>query len=199
VRKTPVPRSPGVYAWYFDLVPPAINAGGCHVLDGRTLLYVGISPKPPSGQAGRASQQSLRTRLRTHYAGNAEGSTLRRSLGCLLAEELGIALRRVGSGGRYTFTNPGERKLDDWMEDHAFVVWMEAEEPWAVERQILASIPLPLNLDGNNRLEHIALLSGVRREARARADALPVVLDSGGPRRMPPADVKANPGPSTEH
>jgi hypothetical protein len=35
----------------------------------------------------------LRQRLQTQYAGNAEGSTLRKTLGCLLADELGIELR----------------------------------------------------------------------------------------------------------
>jgi hypothetical protein len=179
---------PGVYAWYFDRPPPLVSTAGCHALDGYQLLYVGISP---SGRAGGSSRQSLRSRLRTHYAGNAAGSTLRLSLGCLLAEELGIVLRRVGSGERYTFTNPGERRLDDWLADHAFVVWTEAEKPWAVEREILASgMALPLNLDGNTRPEHIALLSGVRRQARERAVALPVVVDSGGPRRIRPEDLR---------
>ncbi len=46
----------------------------------------------------------------THYAGNAEGSTLRKTLGCLLADELGIELRRVGSGTRKTFVD-GEHRL----------------------------------------------------------------------------------------
>ena len=55
------------------------------------------------GTGDLSSQQTLRQRLRTHYAGNAEGSTLRKTLGCLLAEELGIQLRRVGSGNRKTF------------------------------------------------------------------------------------------------
>jgi hypothetical protein len=40
----------------------------------------------------------VRQQLWTHYAGNAEGSTLRKTLGCMLAEQLGIQLRRVGSG-----------------------------------------------------------------------------------------------------
>jgi len=49
----------------------------------------------------------LRQRLRTHYAGNAGGSTLRKILGCLPADELGIQLRRVGSGTRKTFVEGG--------------------------------------------------------------------------------------------
>jgi len=77
------------------------------------LLYIGISPnklsKPPS-------TQSLRSRIQYHYRGNAEGSTLRRTLGILLAEESGYPLRRVGSGKRMTLTQDGERWLNRWLE-----------------------------------------------------------------------------------
>jgi hypothetical protein len=40
----------------------------------------------------------MRQQLWTHYAGNAEGPTLRKTLRCMLADQLGIQLRRVGSG-----------------------------------------------------------------------------------------------------
>jgi len=50
--------------------------------------------------------------MRDHFTGNAEGSTLRLTLGCLLSETLNIKLRRVGRGKRHTFTNPGEIILD---------------------------------------------------------------------------------------
>ncbi|WP_374120389.1 GIY-YIG nuclease family protein [Mesorhizobium onobrychidis] len=55
-----------------------------------------MSPKAPPLNGARPSSQNVRSRLRTHYSGNAAGSTLRRTLGCLLAAELGIELRRVG-------------------------------------------------------------------------------------------------------
>jgi len=42
-----------------------------------------------------------------HYAGSAEGSTLRKTLGPLLAGQLGIQLRRVGPGRRKTFADGG--------------------------------------------------------------------------------------------
>jgi hypothetical protein len=48
-------------------------------------------------------------------------TTLWRTLGCLLEAQLGIQLRRVSSGHRYTFTNPGEQLLDRWMDQYAFV------------------------------------------------------------------------------
>ena len=180
-RPSVVPASAGVYAWYFNAVPPLIDAEGCHQIAGLALLYVGISPKE-AGNGGKPSGSTLRRRLRTHYAGNAEGSTLRLTLGCLLAMQLGIGLRRVGSGGRYTFTNPGEQLLDQWMREHAFVTWKETARPWEAEEQLLSSgLKLPLNLAGNPK--HDERLKELRSTARRQAKLLEIVTDSGGPRK----------------
>jgi hypothetical protein len=101
---SPVPKSPGIYAWHFKNIPPLVPAAGALTIGGLTLLYLGISPKAPATNGSRASRQSLRSRLQYHMRGNAEGSTLRLTLGCLLAEELDIELRRVGHGKRLTLT-----------------------------------------------------------------------------------------------
>jgi hypothetical protein len=184
-RPSAAPAAPGVYAWYFSDVPHQIDVSGCHAWNNHFLLYVGISPKASPTNGKTPSRSDLKRRLRTHYAGNAEGSTLRRTLGCLLSQPLGIELRRVGSGGRYTFTNPGEQILDRWMREHAFVTWTEIEHPHNVEREILASgIRLPLNIEGNPRREDVAILSEIRLTARRRADELTIVSDNGGPRRI---------------
>ena|ERR1035438_5054594 len=112
---TQVPKSAGVYAWYFDETPPGVPTADCHrSANGQVLLYVGIAPNKATA-AKPTSRRTLRDRLRDHLAGNAEGSTLRLTLGCLLAEKLGIHLRRVGSGSRHRFTNPGEIVLDGWL------------------------------------------------------------------------------------
>jgi hypothetical protein len=165
-RPCPVPTSPGVYAWYFDAPVPLIDSTGCHRIDGRALLYVGISPKAPSLKGLPPSRSTLRKRILTHYRGNAEGSTLRRTLGCLLSSRLAIQLRRVGSGGRYTFTNPGEQALDRWMDRHAFVTWVETKAPWEIEKKLLSSdVSLPLNVHGNASQEAAAVLSAARLKA----------------------------------
>ena len=101
-RDSPVPRSPGIYAWFFKESPPNVPTEKCAKYNDLNLLYAGISPKKPK-RMGKPSKQNLRTRIKNHYQGNAEGSTLRFTLGCLLSEELGIKLRRVGSGKRMTF------------------------------------------------------------------------------------------------
>ena len=108
-KPSPVPAQRGLYAWFFREIPGVTPTNACVVKEGLTLLYVGISPK------NETSRANLRTRICQHYRGNAEGSTLRRTLGILLAEKSGFPLRRVGSGKRMTFTHIGEQWLDEWM------------------------------------------------------------------------------------
>ena len=110
---------------------------------------------------------------RYHYQGNAEGSTLRLTLGCPLSEELDIELRRVGSGTRMTFAL-GEEGLSQWMTDNAFICWEQDDAPWVRERQLIEKLPLPLNLDANKSNPFAATLSGLRHSAREVARQLPV-------------------------
>jgi len=184
VRPSPVPARPGVYAWYFREVPPGVPVHGCNRHDGLALLYVGISPSKPPWNGKSPSKQSLAGRVRYHFAGNAEGSTLRLTLGCLLTDQLGIRLTRVGSGDRYTFTNPGEIRLDTWLEQNAVVCWVEHPQPWELEELLLKTLSLPLNIDGNDRHPFVATVRACRRAARAAADAGQCMTDSGGPRRF---------------
>jgi hypothetical protein len=173
-----------LYAWYFAAIPPGIDAASCHRIDGLALLYVGISPGEPPTNGRAPSRSHLRKRLSTHYAGNAAGSTLRKTLGSLLGAELGIALRRVGSGDRYTFTNPGEQALDRWMDENAFVLWQETERPWEMELAILQTgLSLPLNIRDNPSKQLTSVVTTARRAAMQRADSLPIVADSGGARK----------------
>ncbi|MFI7466857.1 GIY-YIG nuclease family protein [Nonomuraea sp. NPDC049646] len=159
-RPSPVPGAAGIYGWYFTQPPhPSLPAD--------RLLYVGIAPRR---MATRASRQNLRSRVRYHFRGNAEGSTLRLSLGCLL----GLELRRVGSGKRLTFGQAGEKELTDWMAEHARVCWVRHEEPWTGESALIAQLDLPLNLDQNRRHAFHPYLSGLRSSARAHARGLPI-------------------------
>ncbi|MEN3539644.1 GIY-YIG nuclease family protein [Microbispora sp. ZYX-F-249] len=173
-RDCPIPAAAGVYAWYFTSPPPNVPLEGCHERDGAVLLYVGISPKAPPMNGRAPSRQTIRSRVRYHYRGNAEGSTLRLTLGCLLADELGIGLRRVGSGKRMHFGYEGEAQLTDWMGLHAQVVWTVADSPWRLEEELIQSLVLPLNLDQNLHSPFHQKLSTLRAEQRALARSLPI-------------------------
>jgi hypothetical protein len=172
-KPSPVPSASGVYAWFFKEIPEIVPTDGCVTKDGLTLLYVGISPKNES------SSQNIRKRIKSHYQGNAEGSTLRLTLGVLLAGKSGFPLRRVGSGKRMTLTHIGEQWLDTWMQENALVCWMEHPDPYAMEKEILQALSLPLNLQDNQAHPFWAELSDLRKEAKRSAREEPIADETG--------------------
>jgi hypothetical protein len=131
-------------------------------------------------------------RRRTPERGRSHGSQhgshscerLAQTLGCLLAAELGIQLRRVGSGNRLTFAD-GEQELSQWMAENAYVSWIACGSPWELEDHLIASLDLPLNLQGNGHNPFHPVLTGVRAKCTAEAKALPVLPNPGraGPKR----------------
>lgn len=110
-RPWPVPRKPGVYAWYFRGIPDRAPIEHPLIHDSNvrsTLAFLSPASPPRSGKLSRT--QVLRRRIQMHMRGNVYGPTLRPSLGCLLGNELGIELRRRGGGTRLMFAD-GERVL----------------------------------------------------------------------------------------
>ncbi len=175
----PVPAVPGAYGWWFKEIPGGIDVEGCEVRDGWTLLYVGVCPGPPRADGKPRPPQDLRKRIRYHYGagnGSADGSTLRKSLGVLLGEELGFALRRVGSGKRQTFAG-GEAVLNRWMAENAAVSWVQHPEPWFLEPKLVKALLLPLNFQDNERNPFAAELKRRRRDAAVKAGKLRVLAE----------------------
>ncbi len=164
VRNGPIPQASGVYAWYFKETPSNVPVENCVVANGFHLLYVGLSPSKPPRQ-GKPSNHNIRKRIKQHYRGNAEGSTLRLTLGCLLSDTLGIELRRVGSGKRMTFSD-GEASLSEWMNENAFVTWVVHDEPWKLEDYAIKYLSLPLNLRDNEKHPFHRTLTSLRRDAK---------------------------------
>ena len=173
-----VPQMPGVYAWYFRQIPPLVPEEGCHTLRGLTLLYVGIAPrKPPKGKTEQGTR-TLRDRLKLAVKRNADVSTLRLSLGCLLSEHLGLQLRRVGNENVMTFAG-GERELSQWIAQNTFVAWTVTTAPWVIEEELLLSLSLPLNIKGNSRHPFCRTLKLMRKGAKQKARELPILTRNG--------------------
>lgn len=169
-----VPKMPGVYAWYFRQIPPLVPAEGCHTLRQLTLLYVGIAPRKPPKRKTKQGARTLRDRLKLHVVGNADVSTLRLSLGCLLSEHLGLQLRRVGNENVMTFAS-GERELSQWIAHNSSVAWTVTTAPWAIEEELLLSLSVPLNIQGNSRHPFYRTLKRMRESARQKARELPIL------------------------
>jgi len=174
-----IPASPGLYAWYFQEAPPGVPLEGCVTRDGKTLLYLGISPCRPE------SRQHLRKRIISHFRGNAGSSTLRRTLGLLLADTSGFLLRRVGSGKRITLTHAGEQHLDEWMEANAFVCWVPRPTPWTAEAALVRAIPCPLNISANDHHPFASRLKVLRAQALREAKEAPIADERGWSRKHP--------------
>ena len=171
---SPVPKKSGIYGWFFKSIPPKVPKEGCTFKDGLALLYVGISPKAPPQNGRPPSKQKLKDRICYHYRGNAEGSTLRLTLGVLLSNELGLELRRVGSGKRMTFQTEGENRLSEWLSNNAFVTWTVHHEPWVLETEVIRHLSLPLNLAQNKQHAFFHVLTTMRKEAKTRAREMPI-------------------------
>lgn len=174
-----VPAAAGAYGWWFREIPGGIDTAGCEQRDGFTLLYVGISPGPPRADGKPRAPQDLRKRIRYHFgAGNAgaDGSTLRKSLGVLLGEQLGFVLRRIGSGKRQTFAG-GEAVLTQWMAENAAVSWVLHPEPWFLEPKLINALVLPLNFQDNDRNAFAPELKRLRKDAGVKAGKMRVLAE----------------------
>ncbi|GEM_PF-3709548 len=90
-----------------------------------------------------------------------------------MADELGIVLRRVGSGNRLTF-HTGEKQLSEWMHANALVSWIESVEPWEVEHRLITWLDVPLNLDCNGHNEFYPML----KRCGPKRDGAPVSCPS---------------------
>jgi hypothetical protein len=174
---SPVPSEPGAYGWWFRTMPGNVDPAGCEVRDGMTLLHVGISPTRAPANGKHPVSQDLRKRIRYHFGGargNADGSSLRKTLGVVLASELGLELRRVGSGRHITLAG-GESVLNHWMAENTEVSWLVRPEPWLFEDGLVGALELPLNLQGDNVFHEE--LKRLRRDAVLKANKLRVLKE----------------------
>ena len=73
----------------------------------------------------------------------------------------------------------GERDLSRWMDQNAYVSWVEIPEPWLLEDHLIETLDLPLNLDKNNTNSFHSRLNEIRSNARLRARSLPILPNPG--------------------
>ena len=155
LEKEPPPTSPGVYAWYFNI--KLCNKLLFNILDVGDPDYVkGRIFKKRWKRVYIGKGINLKRRiLGYHFCGDADVSSLRMSLGCLLVKELKICLwkrprPKEGEYG-YTFGDEGEEKLSKWMAKNAWVAWSESSNYEKLEEQAIIEYSPVLNTIGNQR------------------------------------------------
>ena len=152
-----IPAVPGTYMIFFDSGTLFLEQAGYLdfsaefplSIDGFDLLYAG------------ATRDSLRVRALQHVVGDSRSSSLRMTVGALLAHEL--ALEPVGDGTRTYFSfGDGERRLTDWLCAHTRVAVHPCDDPFALEKELLRSFPIPLNITERKRHAYSKYLMALR-------------------------------------
>ena len=129
-------RGPGLYSWWVDDEGAAELSVGLGLPLEQGLIYAGLAgaTRWPSG---KRSKNTLAQRIsRMHLGGNRKRSTLRRTLGAILAEARGQAVVE-------------ETALTSWMNEHLTVVARIVKDPdtlGRLETYVLARLDPPLNL-----------------------------------------------------
>ena len=146
VNSALIPEEAGTYLVFVDSRQPLLERCGYlefdkalpASIDGFNLMYVG------------ATGDNLRSRVMAHLYGNTRGSSLRMTLGVLLADELG--LEPVGDPHRSYFEfGDGELRLTDWLRANTRIAWHVSDEPFVTEKELLRSLPIPLNITDRKR------------------------------------------------
>ena len=145
-----LPNEKGIYGWYFKKLPPQVPNREYFGYGQWKLLYIGIAGKT------KESKGTLYSRIfKKHINGNADISTLRKTLGPILRKELGLMPYKKGSGEyrSFWFGKEGENILRDWLIAHARITWVKDDQPRKVEQTFidLYGHILPLNIDNNKR------------------------------------------------
>ena len=162
-RPSPIPKESGVYGAYFKEVPSGIDIKNCVLFEERTLLYIGVSTI------------NLQKRIKGHYTKDASRSTLRNTLGILLADKSKFPLRRIEPYKRKTrnFTPDGESWLNLWVEENMFFSFETTPSYLQREDEYLKKLgpsgSLPLNIDKNTH-PYSSKLKRKRKAAVSYAD-----------------------------
>jgi len=143
-----VPDECGVYAILISRAHELITRldalnGRLHTgvhLGSRTVIYLG------------GTSRSLRTRIGDHLEGDARVSTLRMTLGALLAGQL--RLKAIGSPGHsYFHFGSGEKVLSAWMHTHLDVAFKTTGRYRETELSLIRELMPALNISDQKRTQ----------------------------------------------
>jgi hypothetical protein len=163
------PHNTGIYFWWFGLstldaiVTPemreALHIQTAQLTSNRyALLYV-----------GKAADQTLFERtVNKHLGRSAHVSTLRHSLGSLIANRLDLPRCETAKAGKFAVEGPQdlERRITDFLHLNAMLSWVTSTTPTDLERQLLGDynrLSLPLNIAGNRSHPFCRTLCSLRK------------------------------------
>jgi hypothetical protein len=138
IDRLSAPSEPGIYALF---LAGRTSLPGL-TIDGGEPIYIGLSTNLAQRE------------FATHFSVRSGFSTIRRSLGALLKDELRLRARARGRGlteqdiSCYCFTPDGEERLTIWMRSNVHVSVQPFEDYRSFEKRLIALAEPPLNLTG---------------------------------------------------
>lgn len=131
---------------------PVLNGAGLYVFSLRSAGKLpGVNPGPEGIIYAGMTEKSLS--VRNHYLhAHSGGSTFRRSLGALLADELNLTPIRRDSNpknaNKYRFTDADEKTLSAWIEANLLAAQSEVDTDIVMrEAELIGLLQPPLNLN----------------------------------------------------
>jgi hypothetical protein len=113
------------------------------------------------------SASNLQRRVRCHVGRSSVASSMRGSLGTILAEQIGLTPLASDIGADMWFAE--EAVLSAWIDRHCLVGVCEAANPLQLEKALVVSEKPPLNITFLKTTPLARHLIGVRASARAEA------------------------------
>ena len=144
-----LPDSSGLYFWYFRHIDELFTERQIEQLylpkviqyNDYFLLYLGI-----------AEGQSIKERITRKHLKSAHGSTLRHSIGSLLAHKYGVNPFSNVKTGKFAIDEDWgvEKRITEYLEENAKISWIRDEQPKRLETGLLGDyrrLSFPLNIN----------------------------------------------------
>lgn len=141
-----LPNKPGNYLFCLkgnSKLPDILIVPIVSKFENLRVIYTGITGK---SLQGRDSKQ--------HFNGNAEGSTVRSSVGALLGFKNTFRITKKGKTKKTKYKIDQEVQISDWMKGNLIMYYIESEDYTENEDKLINHFNPPLNLRGNRNIEN---------------------------------------------
>ncbi len=156
-----LPETAGVYAMLLDnpeALEPALRRAHLELdplrLGRRAVLYLG------------ATEDSLRNRVKCHLSDDTCISTFRMSLGAILAEQLGLRVRKNDEVPYFGFERASELRLSRWIQANVSVAARPSPYAMLEEKSLIATQNPLLNIHGRRGRPGTDAVVMLRRRVR---------------------------------
>lgn len=161
-----LPDSPGLYFWHFQNIDELFSEEQKEKLcldsvmksNGYFLFYIGI-----------AERQSIKQRITDKHLNSAHVSTLRHSIGVLLANKARLKPSLIVDTGKFAIDKDWgvEKRITEYLKENAKISWIIDENPNRLETLLLDNhkrYSFPLNVNKNRDHPFCEILMNLRKE-----------------------------------